>query len=112
MNLWHYILRVPFDGDAYVDIFRKVVPQLTIFNFMTQIRLWLRWLRCFARIHIKIVSIVTTLTTLINSFIKDYADYADIQDNTKSSSITEFTDHLVFNTRFRESIPSLTTLTT
>ena len=30
----------------------------------------------------------------------------------KNSSITEFSDYLVFNTRFRELIPSLTTLTT
>ena len=71
MNLWHYILREYFDSEIYVDIFRKVVPQLTAFNFMTQIRHWLRWLRCFAR----------------NTFLSDYSDYADLYEIV-SSQIT------------------------
>ena len=74
---------------------------------------------------------MTTLTTLIymkNSLapttlttgtfqrtwkivVIDYADYADIHDNMKNSFITEFTDYLVFNTRWKI-IWSLTTLTT
>ena len=112
--LMTFILRVPFHGKVYVDIFKKVVPSLITFNFMTQIRHWLRWLRCFARLHIKIHSLVATLTMRIymkNSFITDCTDYADIQGNMKNKFITEFADYLVFNTRW-ELIPSLTTLTT
>ena len=114
MYLWHYILRIPFHGEVYVDIFKKVVPSLTTFNFLTQICHWLRWLRCFARLNIKIHFLVTTLTMRIymkNSFITDCTDYADIQGNMKNKFITEFADYLVFNTRW-ELIPSLITLTT
>ena len=84
MYLWHYILRVSFHGEVYVDIFKKVVLSLTTFNFMTQICHWLRWLRCFTRLHIKIHSLLATLTMRIcikNSFITDCTDYADIQGN-------------------------------
>ena len=114
MYLRHFVLRVPFHGEVYVDIFKKVVPPLTTFNFMTQIRHWLCWLRCFPRLHMKIHSLVTTLTMRIymkNSFITDCTDYADIQENMKNKFITEFADYLVFNTRW-ELISSLTTLTT
>ena len=114
MYLWHYILRVAFHGKVYVYIFKKVVPSLTTFNFMTQIRHWLRWLRCFRRLHIKIHSLVTTLTLRIyikNNLMTDCTDYADIQGNIKNKFITEFADYLVFNTRW-ELIPSLTTLAT
>ena len=57
---------------------------------------------------------MTTLTTLIymkSGFITDYADYADISGNMENSFITEFADHLVFNTRCKIML-SLTTLTT
>ena len=114
MNLWHYILRVSFHGEVYVDIFKKVVPSLTTFNFLTQICHWLRWLRCFARLNIKIHFLVTTLTMRIymkNSFITDCTDYADIQGNMKNKFITEFADYLVFS-KIWELISSLTTLTT
>ena len=76
---------------------------MTTFNFMTQIRHWLRWLRCFTRLHIKIHSLVTSLTLrryIKNRVITDCTDYADIQGSTKNKFITEFADCLVFNTRW------------
>ena len=67
MNLWHYIFRVPFHGEVYVNFFKKVVPSLTSFIFVTQICHWLRWLRCFARLH-------------KNTLLGDYSEYADLHE--------------------------------
>ena len=128
MYLWHCILRVNFHGKVYVNIFQKVVPSLTSFNFMTQIRHWLRWLRCFTRLHIKMHSLVTSLTLRRykkNSLIADCIGYADIQGNTKNKFITEFADYfsipdenwdwevimLIFTIKHKI-VSSLTTLTT
>ena len=102
-----------FMGRSKMIFWKKVVPSLTTFIFTTQIRYWLHWLRCLARLNIKIYSLVTTLTTLIymkNSLITDYADYTDIQGNMKnSSSLTSLTT-LIFNIRW-EIISLLTALT-
>ena len=84
MNLWFWILRVPFHGEANVGSFKKVAPSLTAIIFITQVGHWIRLLRCFARLHAKIHSLLTIPNTLIYM---------------KNSCMTVFADYLVFNTR-------------
>ena len=122
MNHWHWILRAPFHGEVFVDFFKKKVPSLTTLIFTTQIRYWLRWLRCFAKLHIKVNSLVATLITLIyteNSFITEFADYLVFNsrweitssltnllrwyDNMKNNSITDYANCAYFEYQIRNS---------
>ena len=72
---------------------KKAVQTVTKYIFTTQIRYWLRWLRCFARLHKKTQSLITTLATLIymkNSFI--YADFADFQYQMRNDFTINYVD--------------------
>ena len=66
MNLRHYILRVPFHGKVYADIFKKVVPSLTTFSFMT----------LFVTDYAKNAFLQDTHK---NTFLCDDFDYADLR---------------------------------